>query len=207
MIDPGLIDMIMRIRGRGISDNAVLRAMELVPRKHFVDKSLFDVAYDEQSLPTSCGQVLSPPLTIALMTQMLELGPEHKCLEIGCGTGYHTAILSKIAKRVYSVERYKQLIAEAEQRFKALGVTNHVIRHGDGRYGWSGQAPFDRIILTCALRAEPAMLIEQLAAGGKLVAVVDDQLTRYSKARKKVSVETLFPLHIPMIEAGKSKSL
>ena len=199
--------MIMRLRGRGISDNAVLRAIELVPRKHFVSKNYWDVAYEEQSLPTSCGQSLSPPLTIALMTQMLELTPEHKLLEIGIGSGYQTAILSKIVKRVYSVERYKLLISEAEERFKRLGVTNHVIRHGDGRYGWGGQAPFDRIILTCGLRAEPAMLIDQLAPGGKLVAVVDDQLTRYSKARKKVTVETLFPLQIPMIEAGKSKSL
>ena len=199
--------MIMRIRGRGISDNAVLRAMELVARKHFVPKKHWDVAYEEQSLPTSCGQSLSPPLTIALMTQMLELNPAHKLLEIGTGSGYHTAILSKIVKRVYSVERYKQLIREAEDRFKALGITNHVIRHGDGRYGWGGQAPFDRIILTCALRAEPAMLIDQLAPKGMLVAVVDGQLTRYSKARKKVTVETLFPLSIPMIEAGKSKAL
>jgi len=207
MIDPGLIDMIMRIRGRGISDNAVLRAMELVARKHFVAKKHWDVAYEEQSLPTSCGQSLSPPLTIALMTQMLELNPAHKLLEIGTGSGYHTAILSKIVKRVYSVERYKQLIREAEARFQSLGITNHVIRHGDGRYGWGGQAPFDRIILTCALRAEPAMLIDQLAPKGMLVAVVDGQLTRYSKARKKVTVETLFPLSIPMIEAGKSKAL
>ena len=207
MIDPGLIDMIMRIRGRGISDNAVLRAMELVARKHFVAKKHWDVAYEEQSLPTSCGQSLSPPLTIALMTQMLELNPAHKLLEIGTGSGYHTAILSKIVKRVYSVERYKQLIREAEARFQSLGITNHVIRHGDGRYGWGGQAPFDRIILTCALRTEPAMLIDQLAPKGMLVAVVDGQLKRYSKARKKVTVETLFPLSIPMIEAGKSKAL
>jgi len=207
MIDPGLIDMIMRIRGRGISDNAVLRAMELVARKHFVAKKHWDVAYEEQSLPTSCGQSLSPPLTIALMTQMLELNPAHKLLEIGTGSGYHTAILSKIVKRVYSVERYKQLIREAEARFQSLGITNHVIRHGDGRYGWGGQAPFDRIILTCALRAEPAMLIDQLAPKGMLVAVVDGQLTRYSKARKKVTIETLFPLSIPMIEGGKSKAL
>ena len=199
--------MIMRIRGRGISDNAVLRAMELVARKHFVAKKHWDVAYEEQSLPTSCGQSLSPPLTIALMTQMLELSPEHKLLEIGTGSGYHTAILSKIVKRVYSVERYKQLIREAEARFQSLGITNHVIRHGDGRYGWGGQAPFDRIILTCALRTEPAMLIDQLAPKGMLVAVVDGQLKRYSKARKKVTIETLFPLSIPMIEAGKSKAL
>ena len=199
--------MIMRVRGRGISDNAVLKAMELIARKHFVDEKYWDVAYEEQSLPTSCGQTLSPPLTIALMTQMLELSPEHKLLEIGTGSGYHTAILSKIVKRVYSVERYKQLIRGTEARFKAMGITNHVIRHGDGRYGWAGQAPFDRIILTCALRAEPAMLIDQLAPNGKLVGLVVRHLTRYSKARKKVTVETLFPLSVPMIEAGKSKAL
>ena len=115
--------------------------------------------------------------------------------------------MSKIVKRVYSVERYKKLIREAEARFQSLGITNHVIRHGDGRYGWGGQAPFDRIILTCALRTEPAMLIDQLAPKGMLVAVVDGQLKRYSKARKKVTIETLFPLSIPMIEAGKSKAL
>ena len=86
MIDPGLIDMIMRVRGRGISDNAVLRAMELVARKRFVDQKYWDVAYEEQSLPTSCGQALSAPLTIALMTQMLDLSPEHKLLEIGTGS-------------------------------------------------------------------------------------------------------------------------
>ena len=207
MIDPGLIDMIMRLRGRGISDNAVLRAMELVPRKYFVETRYFEAAYDEQVLPISCGQTISKPLTIALMTQMLELTPDHKLLEIGTGSGYHTAILSKIVKRVYSVERYKQLIAETEARFATLGITNHVIRHGDGRYGWKGQAPFDRIILTCALRAEPAMLLDQLAAGGKLLAVIDEQLMRFTKARKVVTSETLFPLNLPMIEAGKSKAL
>ncbi len=207
MIDPGLIDMIMRLRGRGISDNAVLRATELAPRKHFVEKHHLDTAYEEQALPISCGQTISKPLTIALMTQMLELSPEHKLLEIGTGSGYHAAILSKIVKRVYSVERYKQLTQEAETRFAKLGITNHVIRHGDGRYGWKGQDPFDRIILTCALRAEPVMLLDQLASGGKLLAVVDEQLVRFTKARKIVTTEILLPLSLPMIEAGKSKAL
>jgi len=199
--------MIMRLRGRGISDNALLRAMELVDRKHFVAKKHWRIAYEEQSLPISCGQTLSKPLTIALMTQMLELLPEHKVLEIGTGSGYNTAILSKIVKRVYSVERYKQLIAEAETRFAALGITNHVIRHGDGRYGWKGQAPFDRILLTCGLKKEPSKLLEQLKPNGVIVAVVDDHIMRYRKARKIVSAETLFSLSLPMIEIGKSKSL
>ena len=207
MFNPGLIDMIMRLRGRGISDNAVLRAMELVDRRHFIVQKYWDVAYDEQALPISCGQTLSSPLTVALMTQMLELKPEHKVLEIGTGSGYHTAVLSNIVKRVYSVERYKQLIAEAEQSFEKLKLTNHVIRHGDGRYGWKGQAPFDRIIVGCAIKKEPNKLLDQLDKGGVLLVVIDDKLMRYRKKQTAISSEILFPLSLPMLEVGKSKSL
>ena len=207
MFNPGLIDMIMRLRGRGISDNAVLRAMELVDRRHFITKKHWDVAYDEQALPISCGQTLSSPLTVALMTQMLELKPEHKVLEIGTGSGYHTAVLSNIVKRVYSVERYKQLIAEAEQSFEKVKLTNHVIRHGDGRYGWKGQAPFDRIILGCAVKKEPSKLLDQLDKGGVLLVVIDDKLMRCRKKQTAISSETLFPLSLPMLQVGKSKSL
>ncbi len=207
MIEPGLIDMIMRLRGRGISDNAVLRSMELVNRKHFIEQKYWDQAFKEQSLPISCGQTLSTPMNVAIMTQMLELLPEHKLLEIGTGRGYHTAILCHIVKRVYSVERYHQLIHEAEANFKQKGITNHVIKHGDGRHGWLGQAQFDRIILGCALRAEPTKLLDQLAPNGVLVAVVDEHLTRFKKARKAIKSEILLPLQLPMIESGKSKSL
>ena len=207
MFNPGLIDMIMRLRGRGISDNAALRAMELVDRRHFTVKKYWDEAYDEQSLPISCGQTLSKPLTVALMTQMLELKPEHKLLEIGTGSGYHTAILSNITKRVYSVERYKKLIAEAEKALAKINITNHVIRHGDGRYGWKGQAPFDRIIMGCAVKKEPSKLMEQLADEGVLIAVIEDKLMRFRKAKNTITTETLFPLKLSMLEIGKSKTL
>jgi len=199
--------MIMRLRGRGISDNAVLRAMELIDRRHFVTKRHWDIAYDEQVLPIACGQTLSPPLTVALMTQMLELSEGDKVLEIGTGSGYHTAILSKIVKRVYSVERYKKLISDAEACFAKIGLTNHVIRHGDGRYGWKGQAPFDRILLSCAIKKDPTKLMEQMSEGGMLVAVIEDTLMRYRKTKGKIASETLFPLSLPMLEIGKSKSL
>ena len=207
MIEPELIDMILRLRGRGISDNAVLRAMELVNRKHFIEQKYWDQAFAEQSLPISCGQTLSAPLSVAMMSQMLELQLEHKLLEIGAGRGYHTAILCNIVKRVYTVERYHQLINETEAIFAQQGITNHVLKHGDGRHGWLGQAPFDRIILGCALRAEPTKLLGQLAPNGVLVAVVDEQLTRFRKARKAVKSEILLPLQLPMIESGKSKAL
>ena len=207
MFNPGLIDMIMRLRGRGISDNAVLRAMEMVDRRHFIDQKCWDVAYDERSLPISCGQTLSPPLTVALLTQMLELKQNMKVLEIGTGSGYHVAVLANIVKRVYSVERYKTLIAESEQCLAKLKITNHVIRHGDGNYGWKGQAPFDRIVLSCALEKEPARLMSQLADDGILLAVIDGELTRFRKSGKRTKTDTLLKLELPFIETGKSKSL
>lgn len=207
MFNPGIIDMIMRLRGRGISDNAVLRAMELVDRRHFTVQKYWDVAYDEQSLPIACGQTLSKPVTVAFMTQMLDLSPEHKILEIGTGSGYHTAILSNITKRVYSIERYKTLISDAENVFAKIGVTNHVIRHGDGRYGWRGQAPFDRILIGCGVNKKPVKLMEQLGEGGVLVGVIGQTLMRYRKIRGLMSEEALFPMTLPMLETGKSKSL
>ena len=207
MIEPGVIDLIMRLRGRGISDNAVLRAMELVNRKHFVALEYHAKAFEDQTLPIACGQTLPAPLATALMTQLLDLKAEHKVLEIGTGSGYHTAILSKIVKRVYSIERYKQLIAEAETRFAALGITNHVLRHGDGRYGWKGQAPFDRIVVSCSVKNEPKMLLEQLAAGGVLIAVLGGQLTEFRKARTVIKTKSLFPMSLPAMESGKSKTL
>ena len=207
MMDPAMMDMIMSLRGRSISDTRILRAMESVTRRAFVSPQLQDKAYHNQDLPIACGQSLSNPFTVAVMSQMLEVKPEHKLLEIGTGSGYHSAVLSKLTKRVYSVERYKQLIAEAETRLRELGIYNIVIRHGDGRYGWKGQAPYDRIIVTCGLIAAPEMLLDQLAPSGILIATVDGQLTKFSKARSRISETILLPLSLPMIESGKSKSL
>ncbi len=207
MFDPGLMDMIMRLRGRGVSDNAVLRAFELIPRKYFVADKHYEHAYDEQRLPIDCGQTLSEPLTIARMTQALGLTPEHKLLEIGTGSGYHAALLARICKRVYSVERYKKLIVQSDDVFRKLDIHNIVVRHGDGRYGWPGQAPFDRIIMTAGVRAVPDKLLDQLAPGGRLVAVVDEELIAYDKARTKITETVFFPMSIPMMEAGKSKAL
>ena len=207
MFDPGLMDMIMRLRGRGVSDNDVLRAFELTPRKHFVDHKLYEQAYDEKPLPIDCGQTLSEPITIARMTQAIDIRPEHKLLEIGTGSGYHAALLSKLCKRVYSVERYKTLVALSEARFKKLDIHNVVVRYGDGRYGWPGQAPFDRIIITAGLRAVPDSLLDQLAPGGRLVAVVDNELITFDKARTKITETVIVPMTLPMMEAGKSKAL
>ena len=206
-IDPGLIDMIMRLRGRGISSNSVLRAVELAPRRHFVSLDKRDVAYDAVNIPIACGQTLPPPMTGALLSQLLDVNQGHKVLTLGLGSGYLAAILSHMATRIYTVERYKTLIREADERFRALDIYNVVTRHGDGRYGWPGQAPFDRIVMGYALRAEPEAILEQLAPGGKMLAVIDGTLTLFEKPRTKVSTTELMPLDLDMVEAGKSRTL
>ena len=207
MFDPGLMDMVIRLRGRGVSQNSVLKAFETIPRKYFVDEAHYLSAYAEQRLPIACGQIISEPLTIARLTQALDVHPYHKVLEIGTGSGYHTALISKLCKRVYSVERYLELVKKSEALFLKLGLTNIVIRHGDGRYGWKGQAPFDRILITVGLRTVPDGLLDQLARGGKLVAVVEDELTVFEKARTKITETVIVPMTLPMIESGKSKAL
>ena len=206
-IDPGLIDMIMRLRSRGISSNATLRAIELAPRRHFVPLEKRDVAYEPLNVPIACGQTLPPPMTAALMAQMADVKPDHKVLTLGLGSGFLAAILSNMATRIYTVERYKTLIREADERFRILDIYNVVTRHGDGRYGWPGQAPFDRIVIGYALRAEPDAVLDQLAAGGKLLAVIDGMLTLFEKPRTKISSTELMPLDLDMAEAGKSRTL
>ena len=206
-IDPGLIDMILRLRSRGISSNEVLRAIELTPRRYFVPLEKRDIAYDAVNVPIDCGQTLPPPMTSALMAQLLDARPDHKVLTPGLGSGYLAAILARIVTRVYTVERYRTLIRDASARFKDLDIYNIVTRHGDGRYGWPGQAPFDRIVMGYALRAEPDALLEQLAPGGRMLAVIDGTLTLFEKPRTKVTATELMPLDLDMAEAGKSRTL
>ncbi len=206
-IDPGLIDMIMRLRGRGISSNDVLRAIELSPRRHFTPTDKRAVAYDAVNIPIACGQTLPPPMTAALLAQLLDVKPDHKVLTPGLGSGYMAAVLARMATRIYTVERYKTLIRDANTRFKDLDIYNVVTRHGDGRYGWPGQAPFDRIVMGYALRAEPDAILEQLAPGGKMLAVIDGTLTLFEKPRTKITTTELMPLDLDMAEAGKSRTL
>ena len=160
-----------------------------------------------RTLPIECGQEISAPYDVAIMSQVLALAPQHKVLEVGTGSGYHAAVLAQICKRVYSVERYHALLKQAEARFTALDIVNVVTRHGDGRYGWPGQAPFDRIIITCGVRAMPSSLLAQLAPNGKMVAVADGMLTVASKARTRIEERTVMAVSLPLIEAGKSKIL
>ena len=146
------------LRRRGISDQAVLRAMDEVPREHFVAAEFTDSAYADQALPIACGQTISQPYVVGYMTEQLDLAPNHRVLEIGTGSGYQAAVLSRIAREVVTIERYRTLADAARARLKTLGYSNVTVRTGDGFAGAPEQAPFDRIIVTAAAEEVPNAL-------------------------------------------------
>ncbi|GAB4412434.1 MAG: protein-L-isoaspartate(D-aspartate) O-methyltransferase [Anaerolineales bacterium] len=159
---------------REISDPRVLAAMEAVPRERFVPAQYAEDAYGDHPLPIGYGQTISQPYIVALMTQLLELKGHEKVLEVGAGSGYQAAILSLLAREVYTVERIPQLAEKARQRLRELGYHNVYIRVGDGYEGWPEHAPYDAIIVTCAAEEIPPPLVEQLADGGRLVIPVGE---------------------------------
>lgn len=164
------IRLIMKLRKSGITDTSVLAAIERVPREAFIPPMFHDQAYEDTALPIDCGQTISQPLVVSYMTQELRVNDRHKVLEIGTGSGYQTCILSKLCRRVYSIERHKPLLAGAERMFSQLHVRNVTFKAADGMLGWKEQAPFDRIIVTAAAQGDaPPALLEQLSIGGILI--------------------------------------
>jgi protein-L-isoaspartate(D-aspartate) O-methyltransferase len=159
----------LALRRRGVSDQAVLRAMDEVPREYFVASGFTESAYADQALPIACGQTISQPYVVAYMTEQLDLEPRHRVLEVGTGSGYQAAILSRLAKEVLSIERYRTLADAARERIKTLGFANVTVRAGDGMTGAPDLAPFDRIMVTAAAEEVPGALSAQLGAGGKMV--------------------------------------
>jgi protein-L-isoaspartate(D-aspartate) O-methyltransferase len=168
------IALVMSLRKQGIRNIDVLSAMELVPREMFVHPSFVDQAYYDMALPIDCGQTISQPYVVAYMTEQLMVGKGDKVLEIGTGSGYQAAVLSHLARRVFTIEVHKDLQLQAQERFRQLGLDNIHTRCGDGREGWPEQASFDRIIVTAAAAEVPPPLLEQLALGGRLVMPVGD---------------------------------
>ena len=162
--------LIMTLRGMGVVEADVLSAMERVPRELFVPTALSRHAYENASLPIALEQTISQPYIVARMTAALELTGRERVLEIGTGSGYQAAILSFLCRRVYSIERLRPLLVEAENRFRKLRITNVTSKYGDGAKGWPEGAPFDRVILTCAPAEIPATLLNQLKTGGIMVA-------------------------------------
>jgi len=157
------------LRQRGISDQAVLRAMDEVPREHFVTAELTDSAYADRALPIACGQTIRHPYVVAYMTEQLDVELQHRVLEVGTGSGYQAAILSRLVREVVSVERYRTLADTARERLKTLGYSNVTVIAGDGFAGAPERAPFDRIIVTAAAEEVPDALVAQLGEGGKMV--------------------------------------
>lgn len=211
MPDPRMIQLVMALRGGGVTDARVMGAIERTPRDLFVPERFDDQAYDDRPLPIDCGQTISQPLIVAHMTQALELDDRSKVLEIGTGSGYQTAILSRLARRVYTVERYRTLGQLAQSRFEALRLSNIVPRIGDGTLGWPEQAPFDRIILTASAPARPDVILDQLKPGGIAIAPVDSGkrqvLMRYQRTEDGFDARELMDVRfVPLIE-GEAKSL
>lgn len=167
-----LARLILSLRKQGVSEPKVLAAIESTPRDMFTPDLFQERAWEDQALPIACGQTISQPFIVGLMTQALKIEPRSRVLEIGTGSGYQTTVLSKLSRLVYTVERYRTLMQEAETRFKALGLTNVITKFGDGGLGWPEQAPFDRILVTAAAPDEPKALLSQLKPKGVLVAPV-----------------------------------
>jgi len=157
------------LRTKGVTDARVLGAMEAIDRGEFVRGIFAERAYEDMPLPIACGQTISQPSVVGLMTQALEVSPRDKVLEIGTGSGYQAAILSQLARRVYTLDRHRRLVREAEEVFARLGLPNITAMTADGSHGLPDQAPFDRIIVTAAAEDPPGPLLAQLRIGGIMV--------------------------------------
>jgi len=168
--------LVDRLREKGIQNLNVLEVMRSTPRHIFVDEAMATRAYEDTALPIGQGQTISQPYIVARMTEaLLEAGPLEKVMEIGTGSGYQTAILSRLVKRVYSVERIEALQQQARLRFQELGLRNIRLKYSDGNWGWQDYAPYDGIIVTAAPSQVPKPLFDQLKVGGRLVIPVGEQ--------------------------------
>lgn len=199
--------LLLALRQRGIRDRAVMRAFEEVPREHFIEPAMRRVAWSDHALPIDCGQTISQPTVVALMTQALEITSAHNVLEVGTGTGYHAAILASIARHVVTVERFRTLARAAALRLRELGFANVEVLVADGLAGHPSGAPYDRIVINAAVREVPAILLEQLTPEGILIAPVgppeDTQmLVRYARKGGGLERRDLGPVRFVPILPG-----
>ena len=210
--DVRMIRLLMELRRQGVTDTDVLSALETTPREMFVPEVFQDRAYDNVALPIDAGQTISQPYIVAYMTAALELKPSHRVLEVGTGSGYQAAILAKLVKRVYTIERHAVLAEQAQQRFRQLKLFNIDVRVSDGVRGSPGQAPFDRIIVTAAAREKaPEELLNQLNIKGLIVIPIDrgvdgQVLVRIRRTAQGFQSTDLLPVKfVPLLE-GVAKS-
>jgi protein-L-isoaspartate(D-aspartate) O-methyltransferase len=199
------------LRSRGVTDTRVLTAMERIDRGLFVRNVFADRAYEDMPLPIACGQTISQPSVVGLMTQALQVNPRDTVLEVGTGSGYQAAILSQLARRVYTVDRYRRLVREAGELFRQLDLANVTAITADGSHGLPDQAPFDRIIVTAAAEDPPGPLLEQLKPGGIMVVPVGQSdavqaLIKVTRSSRGFDYEELRPVRfVPLVEGMGSE--
>ena len=200
------------LRSKGVTDARVLSAMEGIDRGPFIRGLFSERAYEDMPLPINCGQTISQPSVVGLMTQALQISPRDKVLEVGTGSGYQAAILSKLARRVYTIDRHRRLVNEAREIFEALDLTNVTAVTGDGSFGLPEQAPFDRIIVTAAAEDPPGPLLAQLKIGGIMVVPVGQSdavqtLIRVRKSEDGLEYDELRPVRfVPLLEGLSRES-
>lgn len=205
------MSLLLALRNHGVTDRAVLTAFERTPRSHFVDDAFQDRAQSDSALPISCGQTISQPSVVGIMTQALNVTSRCKVLEVGVGSGYQAAILARLARRVYGIERHRELAMTARTRMTQLDLSNVTIKTGDGTQGWQEQAPFDRIIISAAAEDAPTQLLDQLRPGGIMVLPVgqtDDMQTliRIEKTEDGLDYRELSDvLFVPLIAGMPSE--
>ena len=202
--------LVEQLRERGICNLAVLNAIRDVPRHEFIGSAPTEAAYLDIALPIACGQTISQPYVVSYMTEKLAPEPDHDVLEIGTGSGYQTAILARLCRHVYTIERHGPLHDEARQRFARLGIANVTALHGDGTLGWPDQRQFDRIIVTAAAREVPEALIGQLKPGGRMILPLGkrnahQRLVLLDKMPNGVAHQDLLPVRFVPLVAEKSQ--
>ena len=202
------IHLILELRKLGIINTDILSVFEDIPREKFIDKELSYKAYHNRALPISCNQTISQPGVVAMMTQILEPKKNYKVLEIGTGSGYQTAVLSKLFRIVYTIERYKLLFQNAKNVLAKLKVKNIVFYHGDGLKGWPAKFLFDRIIITALAKEMPKYLIDQLSDGGVMVLPLvyksEQFITQVTKIKNKVKIKKYWKVRfVPLLPGIK----
>jgi protein-L-isoaspartate(D-aspartate) O-methyltransferase len=210
--DDERMEFLLGLRRRGIADQAVLRAMDEVPRGQFVEPDFAGRAYADQALPISCGQTISQPYVVAYMSEQLGVRPHHRVLEIGTGSGYQAAVLSRLAREVVSVERYRTLAEQARGRLEGLGYDNVEVVVGDGLAGVPAKAPFDRILITAAAESVPQTLVDQLADGGIMVLPLgprdgSQHIVKLTKSQTGLAREDLIAVRFVPLLPGQAKEL
>ena len=203
--------LMLKLRQIGISSKEILGCIEALDRSDFVSKSFLDRCLEDIALPIDCGQTISQPSLVALMTQQLEIPQRGKVLEIGTGSGYQTAILARLSSRVYSIERYKTLADMAKKRLEKLNISNVTILVQDGFFGYAPQAPFDRIILTAAVEEIPSLIISQLKVGGIMIVPVGlpnqkQSLLKVIKNEKGLDITELMSVRFVQMKEGLVKA-